>query len=186
VDPARRRFLLGLALTLAAVRFLVIPWLDIQADMFERLDVLTNRLDRSTGVITNRDAILKSVAGLEAANTADRVRFPESAGTEAFRLETQQRVTSIVAARSVQLEVFDWILDREPDKAGFGQVRGRVFLKGDMRQLGLLLGDLEGGLQNMVVREAVYTFDLPVSGSGEWTASMTVVADFHFRRKLGK
>jgi hypothetical protein len=174
--------LIGLALALAAVRFLVIPWLESQADTREQLEVLTNRLDRSTGVVLNRDAITNTLSKLEKANETDRARFPRSEDAESFRLEAQQRVTGVVEAQGLRIDVFDWVLDGPVDSTGFGFVRGRINFTGDMRSLALLLGALEGELPNMVVREAIYNFVNPVTGSGEFRANLTLVADFHFRR----
>jgi hypothetical protein len=182
MDASRKRTLLTLALSLAAIRFLVMPWVAFQNDARDQLDVLTNRLDRSTGVVLNRDAITTTLARLEKANATDRSRFPMSEDAESFRLEAQQRVTGVVEAQSLRIEVFDWVFDGPPDATGLGFVRGRIYLKGDMRRLALLLGSLEGELPNMVVREALYGFENPVTGSGEFRSTLTLVADFHYRR----
>jgi hypothetical protein len=182
LDAARKQLLIGVALVLAGIRFLIMPWLDSQADTREQLEVLTNRLDRSTGVVLNREAITTTLAKLEKANSADRARFPLSEDAESFRLEAQQRVTGVVETQGMRIDVFDWILDGPPDATGFGFVRGRINFTGDMRSLALLLGALEGELPNMVVREALYNFVNPVFGNGEYRASLTLVADFHYRR----
>lgn len=182
MDPARKKLLIGLALSLAVVRFLILPWISSQDDVRDQLEVLTKRLDRSTGVLLNRDAITNTLLRIEKANATDRSRFPISEDAESFRLEAQQRVTGIVESQSLRIDVFDWVFDGPPDASGLGFVRGRIYLKGDMRRLALLLGSLEGDLPNMVVREALYSFENPVSGSGEFRATMTLVADFHYRR----
>lgn len=182
MDPARRNILVGLALALAAVRFLVLPWIEAQGDSREQLEVLTNRLDRSTGVVMNRGAITEALARLEKSNAGDRSRFPQSESAESFRLESQQKVTGIITTKNLQIDVFDWILDGPVDPTGLGFVRGRVFLKGDARALGLMLGALEGELPNMVVREAIFGFENRVFSKGEYRANMTLVADFHYRK----
>ena len=182
MDAARKQLLIGLALSLAAIRFVVLPWLEAQDDMSERLEVVTNRLDRSAGVVLNRGAITESLARLERANNGDRPRFPRAEDAQSYRLEAQQRVTAVVEAQGMRIDVFEWVLDSSADTTGFGFVRGRVYFKADMRSLALLLGALEGEIPNMVIREATYTFDNPVTSSGDFRANLVVVADFHFRR----
>lgn len=186
MDAERRRVLIGALVVLASLRFLILPWIDQQTESREQLEVLTKRLDRSTGVVLNRGAITDALSRLEKANTVDRQLFPQAVGAEAFRLDAQQRVTRIVDGQGLQIEVFDWILDGQPDASGLGFVRGRIFFKGDLRKLAFLIGSLEGELPNMVIREALYGFEYPVSGNGEHRTQITLIADFHFRSKASQ
>lgn len=179
----RRRVLIGVLLALVAVRFLIFPWIESQSDAREQLQVLTNRLDRSLGVVLNRDAIRSSMQNLEKANAIERSKFPESKDVSSFQLEAQQRVTGIIQSRSLQVEAFDWILSDPPGATGFGSIRCRVLVRGDQRALALLLGELEGNLHNMLVHEATFNFESPNRGPFESKTLMTLVADFHFRRR---
>lgn len=183
MDADRKRTLVGVLLALVVVRFGVLPWLEMQADARERLEVLTNRLDRSSGVVMNRSAITQALSRLEQANKADRSRFPLLEGHEGSRLAAQQRVTDIAAKQSIVIEGFEWVLDSPIEGKGMPLVRGRIFFKGDMRRMAFLLGALETQLPDMTVREALHTFENPVYGNGEYRASLMLVADFHFRRK---
>jgi len=183
---ADRRWLIGLLLALLAVKFGVLPWVESQGDAREQLDVLTKRLDRSTGVVLNRAAITASLLALEKANAADRARFPESVNVESFRLEAQQRVTALAQTQSLQIEAFDWVLDEPPRGSNLGFVRGRIILRGDMRTLASLLGVLEGELPNMVIREVSYNMETLANGPHGNRAIMTQVADFYFRVKAPK
>ena len=177
----RRRWLIGLLMVLLAIKFAVLPWIQSQEDARAQLDVLTKRLDRSTGVVLNRAAITESLSALEKANAADRTMFPESANVESFRLEAQQRVTALVQSQALQVEAFDWVLDELPTGSELGFVRGRIIVRGDMRAVASLLGTLEGELPNMVVREVSYNMENPASGPTGNRAVMTHVADFYFR-----
>jgi len=183
LNPERRRLLVGILFALLAVRFVILPWVQVQSDARERLEVLTNRLDRSVGVVQNRDAITLTLDQLKKTNAQERVKFPESKDTGSFQLEAQQRVTATIEQRSLRIEAFDWILDGVPDPSGIGYIRGRISVRGDQRSLGLLLGVLEGQFQSMVVREAFFNFEYPSRGGSETRTTMTLVADFHFRRK---
>ena len=182
----RRRWLTGFLLVLLAIKFVVLPWIQSQEDAREQLDVLTKRLDRSTGVVLNRAAITESLSALEKANAADRAMFPESANVESFRFEAQQRVTALVQSQALQVEAFDWVLDESPTDGKLGFVRGRITVRGDMRALASLLGSLEGELPNMVVREVFYNMETPAGGPFGSRAVMTQVADFHFRDKASQ
>ena len=181
MNADRRRFLVGVLLSLLAVKFAIMPWIESQSDSRERLDVLTKRLDRSVGVVLNRSAITSSAAALEKANRTERAKFPEATRVETFRLWAQQRVTGFVQAQALQLEAFDWILDQEPGGGGLGFIRGRITIRGDMRNAASLLGNLEGSLPNMVVREVSFTLEPPARGPNDVRVVMTLVADYYFR-----
>jgi hypothetical protein len=179
----RRRALIGILLALAAVRFLILPWIESQGDARDRLEVLTNRLDRSLGVVLNREAIRSSRQELEKANAAERSKFPESKDVSNFQLEAQQRVTGIIQSRTLQVEAFDWILNEPPGPNGFGYIRCRLLVRGDQRALAFLLGELEGNSPNISVREATFNFESPARGPVEAKTLMTLIADFYFRGK---
>ena len=183
MHPERRQLLVGILVALLAAKFLILPWIQAQSDARERLVVLTNRLDRSIGVVLNRNAITTTLEQLSKTNALERVKFPQSKDNGSFQLEAQQRVTETIEQRSLRIEVFDWILDGAPDSSGIGYIRGRILVRGDQRTIGLLLGALEGQFQNMVVREVLFNFEYPSRGSLENRTTMTLVADFYFRRK---
>lgn len=182
MNAERRRLLIGALLVLCTVKFLVVPWVAYQADLRERLALLTQRLDRSAGVILNREAIVSARSRLEAANAVDRARFPESRSLESFRLDSQQRLTALVESQSLRIEAFDWILDRSADQTGFGLVRGRIVVRGDMRVLALLLGSLESELANMVIGEVSFNPETGARGPYDTRATMTLTADYYFRQ----
>ena len=183
MDADRKRTLIGVLLALIVLRFGILPWLEMQADSRERLEVLTNRLDRSTGVVMNRSAIKQAVSRLEQANSADRSRFPVAEGPEGARLAAQKKVTDMAVKQAVVIEGFEWVLDGPVDGKGLPFVRGRIFFKGDMRRVAFLLGELETQLPSMTVREAIHTFENPVYGSDEYRASLMLMADFYFRHE---
>ncbi len=186
MDADRKRVLIGVLLTLLSLRFVVLPWLEMQADARERLEVLTNRLDRSAGVVMNRNDITQSAMRLEQANLTVRASFPSADGPESSRLASQQRVTEIAATQSLTIEGFEWIFDSPAETEGIPFVRGRIYFKGDMRRMAFLLGTLETQLPNMTVREAVHTFENPVYGSDEYRTSLMLIADFYFRPKAAQ
>lgn len=177
----RRRLLLGVAAVLALLRFAVVPWLDAQADARERLQVLTQRLDRSVGVVQNRDAILGAAAALRAATEAARGRFPTAVTAESFRLDDQRRIGAIVAGAGLKLALFDWVLEGAVPDGGLAYARIRFQVEGALSDVMRVHGDLEGGLPYMAVREMQLNLGSGAAGPDDTSAALTVVADLYFR-----
>ena len=179
-DP-RYRPLLGVAAALAFLRFVIVPWLDAQSDARERLQVLTQRLDRSTGVVQNREAILAAAQELEAATTTARSRFPEADSVESFRLEGQRRVGGMVNAAGLKLALFDWVLDGAVEEGRLAYGRARFQVEGALRDVARLHGELEGSLPAMSVRELQLNVAGPADSLGDTRATLMVVADLFYR-----
>ncbi len=91
MNEPRYRVVLVLALALAGLRFLVVPWLEHQGERRDALQVLTQRLDRSEGLVEARDTILKQSSTLTAAAQAARARYPVALNSDEFRLKTAAR-----------------------------------------------------------------------------------------------
>jgi uncharacterized membrane protein affecting hemolysin expression len=73
MDESRRNTLIAVALVLAVLQFLVVPWIASQSEARERLQVLTNRLVRSQAVLENKAAI----------QSAERAMIAEASKTRA-------------------------------------------------------------------------------------------------------
>ena len=177
----RYRLLLGIAAVLAALRFGVVPWVEAQAAARERLQVLTQRLDRSVGVIDNREAVLSAAESLEAAAGEARARFPEFDSAESFRLEGQRRIGALAAASGLSLAVFDWVLEGAVEASGVAYGRTRFQVEGALRDVVRLHGELEGQLPTLSVRELQLNLAGPAAGVGETRATLTVLADLFYR-----
>ena len=181
VASPRRRLLLGVVAVLALLRFAVVPWLDAQADARERLQVLTQRLDRSVGVVQNREAILSAAAALRASTADSRGRFPIAASAEAFRLDEQRRIGAVVAGAGLKLALFDWVLEGTVPDGGLAYGRVRFQVEGALRDVIRVHGELEGGLPNIAVREVLLNLGMATTQANETSATMAVVADSFFR-----
>ena len=178
----RRALLLGFAAVLALLRFGVVPWVEAQAAARERLQVLTQRLDRSVGVVRNSEAILSAREQLRVAADAARKRFPDAPSVEGFRLEGQRRIGAVVSGVGLQVALFDWLMDGSVDDAGLGFGRVRLQVEGPIRDIARLHGELEGALPFMAVREMQLNFRGQAAGLDETPVTMTLVADLYFRR----
>lgn len=179
----RYRPLLGIAAALAFVRFVVVPWLDAQSEARERLQVMTQRLDRSTGVVQNREAIVAAAQELEAAAATARSRFPEADSVESFRLEGQRRIGGMVNAAGLKLAMFDWVLEGAVEEGGLAYGRARFQVEGALRDVARLHGEMEGSLPAMSLRELQLNVSSPAASLGETNATLIVVADFFYRTR---
>jgi hypothetical protein len=185
VASSRYRTLLAVAAVLAALRFLVVPWIQAQSDARDRLQVLSKRLDRSVGVLQNEQAIRKAAAQLEAALQQARDRFPTSASLESFRLENQQRLGAVVSSGGSRVALFDWVMEGAVPGSGLAYSRMRFQVEGALRDIVRVHGDIEGSLPNLVLRELQISVASPAGSLGENTATMTVVADLYHRPQGG-
>jgi hypothetical protein len=181
MNPTRLRYLLVFAALLAAVRFGVMPWLEHQADAVERLQVLTKRLDRATGVIENRAEISKVVSEVEAATVAVRQRYPSGTDVQSFRLDVQQKVSAVISQAGLSVKLFEWAVDGEIKDARLQFVRARFQVDGPFRQLVSTQANLEATFPNMAIRELNLVAPVLIAGPDDSPAVMTLVADFYFR-----
>ena len=181
MSASRLRYLLGLAIVLAAIRFLLVPWWEHQADGVERLQVLTKRLDRAEGVIENRSAIAKAVDEVEAATVTIRRRFPNAVDLQSYRLDIQQKVSASVSQSGLVIRLFEWAVDGGVKEARLQFVRARFQVEGPFRQLVATQANLETGFPNMAIRELNLVAPALIAGPDDSPAVMTVVADFYFR-----
>jgi hypothetical protein len=176
----RNTWLLGIAVLLAVVRFIALPWVHAQAEARERLQVLTQRLDRSVGLQQNREAILGARKTFETATASARRRFPAPRTAEAFHLESQRRIGALVTASGLQLALFDWLLDGRIEDAGLAYARTRFQVEGPLRDVVRVHGELEGNLPFMAVREVQLNLVNAAPRLDDTRATMTIVADLYF------
>jgi hypothetical protein len=181
----RNRVLLLVALALAVLRFGVVPWVASQAEAHERLEVLTRRLDRSVGVVQNREAILEAQRDLRARTASLGERFPLVTNASGYRLESQQRIGALVAESGAKLALFDWVLDGRLPEAGLAFGRVRLQIEGPLRDVARAHAALEGGLPSLVVREANLNAMAPARAADETAATLTLVGDLLFRAPPG-
>jgi len=182
---ARNRVLLGVAAFLAALRFIVAPWIDSQADEVEQLSVLTKRLDRATGVVQNRQAIAKALAEVEASTLELRKRFPQAENRQAFRLSSQQAISEAIGAAGLNVKLFEWVMDGRAEEARMEYSRARIQLEGGFRQIVAAQAQLETKFPNMFVRELAVTTGTQISAPDDSLVYMSMVVDLYYRPTAG-
>lgn len=178
---SRVRWLLGVAGALALARFVIVPWAETQNEQRQQLEVLTKRLDRSEGVVKNREAILAAQETLQ--KDADSVLkiFPSSPGDDEARLAAQRRITALATQSGLKVTLFDWLLNGEVEEAGLAYSRASVKLEGPLDKLILLHVELELALTFAAIREFEVNSRSQMDGPVSVATSASVVLDLFYR-----
>ena len=177
---SRVRLLLGLAATLALMRFVVVPWIDAQAGIHDRLYAATRQLDRAEAIVAagselqaRRDALAAIVLELAA-------RAPLATPGSEHRVQVQRELRAAVESAGLELKVFEWVLDGETETAGLIFGRVRLQLEGSLRNVAESHVSIEAGLPHVFVRDLVVT--VRRGGRLASTAIATMELDLYFRR----
>jgi hypothetical protein len=182
VADSRVRWLLGLALVLVALRFAIVPWAQAQVERRQQLEVLTQRLDRSAGVVEDKAEILAAQGRLGNVSKATRAIFPEVEDKERFRLDAQRMLSGIAGRGDVKVTLFDWIVDGESAKAGLAYGRVNASLQGPLDSLVAVHGQVEGEMPFAAVREVkLETAGNGASGLADESATLLLVIDLFYR-----
>ena len=146
----RYRTLLVLAVALASIRFILLPWLEWQGQRVEELRILTDRLERSVAVQQNRDVILKSRQMLDAELSKTQQLFPTAGNVADYRLEAQQALSALAAQNAVVMQSHEWVLEREVADSSVRCLRWRASFTGSARNVAGFQGGLEAGTPNLI------------------------------------
>jgi hypothetical protein len=185
VDNARVRALLIAVVVLAALRLLVVPWAGAQGEAHERLQVLTQRLDRSQGVIQARAAIAKADGSLKAELATLAARFPTAPDPQAFKLASQRELENLARSAGLEIKVFDFVAEGEIPASGLSYARARLTVAGTMRNAARLHAEIEAGLAHAAIREWQATAISAAAASGESSADVVVLTDLFYRSPHG-
>lgn len=180
MNEPRYRVLLVLALALAGLRFLVIPWLEHQGERRDALQVLTQRLDRSEGLVEARDTILKQSSTLTAAAQAARARYPVALNSDEFRLLAQQQFSMLAEGSGINITVFDVLLEGEQKEANLKFVRVRLQFEGALNRLARFHGEIEGRMPNALLQSLRVDASYPIAGPGDPTVQGSLTADVYY------
>ena len=176
----RLRWLLGVVAVLAALRFAIMPWVNAQNEHRQYLQLVTQRLDRSSAVVHNRERIEAARQKLGKVESQVRGQFPRAESADQFRLDAQRAITGIVEGAGVSLKLFDWLLDGEVPEARLAYGRARVNVEGTLANVLRAHGDLEGALPYAAVREITLEAREPARSAGTQDTMATLVVDLYF------
>lgn len=177
---SRARLLLGFAAVLAVLRFLVVPWIDSQADVHDRLFAVTRQLDRADAIVdagsdlqARRDALAAVVQELAA-------RAPTAEAGSQHRLQVQREMRAAVEAAGLELKVFEWVLDGQAEAAGLSFGRIRLQIEGPLRNIADVHVGIEAGFANAFIRDL--TIVVRRGGQMGTTANATMELDLYYRQ----
>lgn len=180
---SRVRLLIGLAATLAVMRFVVVPWIASQADIHDRLYAITRQLDRAEAIVDAGSELQARRKALAAIVDELAARAPLAKPGSDHRVQVQRELRGAVESAGLELKVFEWVLDGEAEAAGLVFGRVRLQLSGPLRNLAEAHVGLEAGFPNAFIR------DLSVAvrnGSGlGGAANATMELDLYYRRGEG-
>ncbi len=161
---SRYRTLLAVAIALASVRFVIVPWLEHQSQRRDALQILTQRFDRSEGLIAARETIVIQAKTVETASLKARTRYPVAVNAAEFRLQIQQKLASLAQECGVLIPVFDFLSEGEESKAGLNFVRVRLQFQGPIGSVARLHGLMEGNLRHVFIRRLQFDSQTPIAG----------------------
>lgn len=182
MGDARVRWLLGLALVLAVLRFVIVPWTQQQVERRQQLEVLTQRLDRSAGVVQSAKEILAAQSKVAAERELTLAPYPVATDKDRFRLEAQRRLAAIATRGGVAVTLFDWVVDGEAQEAGMAYGRVNASLDGPLRRLIAVHGAIEAEMPYAAVREVRMELGRnSVQGLTDDPAILALVIDLYYR-----
>lgn len=182
-NDGRLRWLLGCLAAVLVVRFAFLPWGEWFTEQRTRLEVLTDRLERSNAVLRNRERIVSTLAKHEELIAVARGPFPVESIVTDYKIKVQQSIGAIVGrSSSNNVQTFEWIFEGKAEAQSLRYLRARITIVGTSRALSDAHAALEGEYPNMVVREL--SFNATGFGVGDPDGAgqtLTLVSDFFFR-----
>ena len=149
---SRVRILMGLAGALAIARFVLVPWLGAQGELYDRLYAVTRQLDRAEAVVVagpdlqaRRDDLARTVAELAA-------RAPQAQSGSEHRVQVQRQLRAAVESAGLKVQLFEWVFDGESAPTGLAFGRVRMQLEGTLREIAEAHVMIEAGLPHVFVR----------------------------------
>lgn len=176
----RVRLLIGLAVTLAVLRFVVVPWVDAQAGAHEQLFAVTRQLDRAEAIVDAGSDLEVRRDALDAAVRQLAERAPLAEGGTQHRVQVQRELRALVESAGLELKSFEWVLDGEAETAGMSFGRVRLQLEGPLRNVADAHVGIEAGFPNVFIRDM--TVSMRRGGGLGSTANATLELDLYYRQ----
>ena len=175
----RVRLLLGLAATLAVLRFVAVPWVGSQAGIHDRLFAVTRQLDRAQAIVDAGSSLQVRRDTLESVVRELAGRAPLANPGGEHRVQVQRELRAAVESAGLQLKVFEWVLDGEAEAAGLAFGRIRLQIEGPLRNVAQAHVDIEAGFPNVFVRDT--SISVRRGGGLGTRASATMQLDLYYR-----
>ena len=119
--------LLAIVAVLALLRFVVVPLQQQQQDLYQQLEVLSKRLQRSESLLQQQEQLQSSYTAAQQQLEKLLQPFPVVASGSQYRLTLQQQLQQLASANNASVTFFDWVSDTPLPV--FNLQRGRVTLR---------------------------------------------------------
>jgi hypothetical protein len=170
--------LLGIILVLAGLRFIIVPWMDLQDEQKQQLETLTKRLVRSQVLVEHRAELneLKDRQDLVVNQLLRGMRTSPS--TAEYQLEFQQQMQQLLESNNVNLLLFDWLSDT--DLKAFNAHRARVSLRFDGAVADVVKTHLmlEQNYPGLLIRDLNTSWRGGLSKESKITVTMMLESDY--------
>lgn len=176
----RVRLLLGLAATLAVLRFVAVPWVESQSGIHDRLFAVTRQLDRAEAIVSSGSDLQARRDALESVVVELAARAPLAIPGSEHRVQVQRELRSAVESTGLTLKVFEWVLDGEAEVAGLTFGRVRLQIEGPLRSVAQVHVDIEAGFPNVFIRDM--SVSVRRGGKLSSIANATMQLDLYYRR----
>ncbi|WP_258807320.1 hypothetical protein [Pseudidiomarina sp. CB1] len=103
--------LLVIAGLLAAIQFLVLPFIEFQNQQHDELALLQQRLTRSEQLLENSDALNKAWETVTANEAALLEAIPAASDKTMHRIAVQGEIQNIARANEITVDEFNWLTD---------------------------------------------------------------------------
>lgn len=181
---SRTRTLLAVLASLLVARFFVVPWVERMDESRDNLRVLTDRLDRSEAVFSNREALTRSLADLQRNVAKMQANYPAVEDLSAFQLAQQQEVNRLLQQAGLQLVVFDWTLTGNIEDSVLSFARFRLQARGEVVAQAKFMASIETSFLNFSVREmGVSPVNAQQVAKQGGSSELSTVVDVYFRKR---
>lgn len=132
--PQQKKVLIVILVMLAALRFLGVPFLAYQAEQITRLELTSQQLERAARLLSGHIEDEK-VQELQTKLHQLEASYMPHVGTSEFRLIAQRQIQNMVADYGVQIDLFDWLTQREVIPNYLYAHQARIILQGNIEQV---------------------------------------------------
>lgn len=127
--------LLAVLAILMLLKFVVQPWYTAQAEKLDELAVTSKRLSKVLALQYTEKPMLEELTLLKQQLSSLDQQLPVATTSKDMSLQVQNSWQDVFAAENVQVEMFNWVGEREVSAPGYHVGRVQLRLSGKLHQL---------------------------------------------------
>ncbi|MEH8015825.1 hypothetical protein MN202_01150 [Rheinheimera muenzenbergensis] len=162
-----KSLLIGTIVVLALLRFVLLPLQQHQQELYQQLEGLNKRFQRSEALLQQQQQLQLLQAEQQQQLTQLLLPFPKVSSSSQYRLQLQQQLQQLAAAQGAAVTFFDWL--SETPLQVFNLHRGRISLriKGPAAKVMLVHALIEQQYPHFIQRDI----------RGSWRGSLTAQSE---------